>query len=80
MPLKKRADLELPSIGEALGMDPTGDDEKIERLESLLRRVGVIIRTINMSGKKMDNRCRLCPQARLLKVPCPHEEIWSLTK
>jgi hypothetical protein len=53
----------------------TGDE-----LLALLKRVGVIIRTINMSGKKMENKCRLCPQARLLKVPCPHEQIWELTK
>lgn len=55
--------------------EQTGDD-----LLALLKRVGVIIRTINMAGKKMENKCRLCPQARLLKIPCPHTQIWNLTK
>ena len=47
---------------------------------TLLKRVGAIIVTRNALGRRSDKFCRLCSQARLLKVPCPHTQIWELTK
>jgi hypothetical protein len=44
----------------------------------LLKFVARTIRTINVNGRAMTTKCRLCPQAHILKEPCRHDEIFKL--
>ena len=44
----------------------------------LLRFVARSIRVVSMSGKKMTNKCSLCPTARLHREPCRHDAIWQI--
>ena len=78
MPAKKAAVNEQPGMGELLGMDPTGRDDRIDALEDLLAWVGRAIVTRNANGRKSDKFCRLCAASRLLKEPCRHTQVWAV--
>lgn len=54
-------------------------DEKIEVMD-VLAFVARVIRVRNANGRVTDKFCSLCTEARHLKIPCRHTDIWELVK
>lgn len=50
----------------------------IDEMVAVIKFVARTIRTINVNGKSMTGKCRLCSQARILREPCQHDRIWKL--
>lgn len=45
---------------------------------ALLKQVAMLIQAVDANGKHSKKFCKLCPSARLRKIPCPHDAIWQL--
>jgi hypothetical protein len=80
MPRPKNQGVFIAEAGDVsdLTIQPGGIQVIPDQHLDLLKFVSRTIRTINVNGKPMTGKCRLCAQARINREPCRHEEIWRL--
>jgi len=55
-----------------------GPEVTVNHAEAALARVAALIAVRDGNGKVTRKFCLLCKEARRLRVPCPHNEIWRL--
>jgi hypothetical protein len=73
---KGESDVFDPEAENALN-DAVAKTPHVRDLQALLATIGTLISVRDGNGKQTRKFCLLCKEARRLRIPCPHTQIWA---